>query len=328
MSPPLNLASSGSTGIYTSLDLNSRDYSSVAYYDSSKGNLMYTFWDGAHWLTQTVSSFRDVGRYPSLAISAQDVPVISYYDGTLGDLVFGTWDVGASRWITQTVDTGGDTSDIRFDVGQFSSLELDSQNRPHISYYDVSNGALKYATWNGVEWIKQFVDDDTDDVNASILGQYSSLALDANGVPQISYYECGVLRDGRCDKGDLKHARNVWNGTEWVWNTETVDTGRDDLGLTDLGLYSSLAIRDGQLFVSYYDLTNHDLKLAHHNGLRWDLYLVDSAGDVGRYTSVGVDPSGKPHISYYDSTNGDLKLATAEITTFDGTFLYLPMMTQ
>ena len=84
--------------------------------------------------------------------------------------------------------------------------------------------------------------------------------------------------------------------------------------------------RDGQLFISYYDLTNHDLKLAYHNGLRWDLYTVDSPGDVGRYSSVAVDPSGKPHISYYDSTNGDLKLASAEIITIDGTFLYLPLL--
>ena len=38
----------------------------------------------------------------------------------------------------------------------------------------------------------------------------------------------------------------------------------------------------------------------------WSCETVDSAGDVGKYTSVSIDSNNKIHISYYDQTNGNL----------------------
>ena len=87
-------------------------------------------------------------------------------------------------------------------------------------------------------------------------------------------------------------------------------------GPGDVGQYSSIASGGTGVFVSYYDADNGDLKLAVCTSLcdrtnaSWTVTTVDSAGDVGRYTSLAINGAGNPLIAYYDATNNALKLAT------------------
>jgi hypothetical protein len=68
-----------------------------------------------------------------------------------------------STWSIITVDTTAN-------VGSFSSIALDSIDCPHISYYDVTNGDLKYAKWTGSSWSIETVDAD------GIVGYWTSIA--------------------------------------------------------------------------------------------------------------------------------------------------------
>ena len=83
----------------------------------------------------------NLGKATSIALDSTDNPHISYYDEyPRGILNYIRYD--GSVWLPpQTVDgiTGND------DVGNYCFLALDSDNNPHISYYDDTNGDLKHA---------------------------------------------------------------------------------------------------------------------------------------------------------------------------------------
>jgi hypothetical protein len=75
----------------------------------------------------------------------------------------------------------------------------------------------------------------------------------------------------------------------------------------------------GGVYVSYYDATAQDLRMAHYRhdlgsagncgpGDSWYCQTVDSGGDVGKYSSIAA-MAGGVNISYHDATNGDLKWA-------------------
>jgi PKD repeat protein/RNA polymerase subunit RPABC4/transcription elongation factor Spt4 len=181
-----------------------------------------------------------------------------------------------TTWNIQTVD-----SDY---VGWNTSIALTSEGNPCISYWDGVGYYLKYAEWTGTAWSIQTVDQSPG---------YTSLALDNNDYPHISYA-------GQVYPGGMKYAK--WTGT--AWSIQTVDsTG-------DVGRYSSLALdNSGYAHISYYDGTNRDLKYAKRTSFSWSIQTVDSTGYVGAYTSLALDNSGYPHISYYDQSNVDLKYA-------------------
>ncbi|TAN38344.1 MAG: hypothetical protein EPN25_13895, partial [Nitrospirae bacterium] len=184
-----------------------------------------------------------------------------------------------TQWIYETLDDSPS-------VGISASIAIDANNAVHISYHDLTNGYLKYATNRLGQWENIIID-------SGNVGLYSSIAVDSNGKVHIGYYDNTNL--------DLKYATNA-SGT---WVTSTIDSPGD------VGKSPSIAVDSvGNVHISYYDKTNLDLKYATNVSGIWVASTIDSTGDVGTCTSIAVGNNDKVHIGYYDNINYHLKYAT------------------
>jgi hypothetical protein len=307
--------SSVDVGEYTSLAFDADGYPAISYYDSDNGAMKLAYdrnndgvFSGANEIiTVDDGGIDNVGLYTSLQFGTG--PAISYYDSNNGDVKL-AYDRNNDGDFLDTneiivADKGGIDDD---NVGQYTSLAIDSSGYPAISYLDVSNRVLKFAydrNGNG-----NFSDTDeiivADDGGMGIddVGLYTSLAFDVSSNPAISYY------DWTNRNLKLAYDRNG-NGNFSIGDEIiTVDSGF-------VGEYTSLAFDpSGYLAISYRDRGNSAVKLAYdrnNDGVfsgANEIITVDDDGYVGMYTSLAFDPSGNPAISYSDDFPAyDLKFA-------------------
>jgi len=175
--------STDDVGQHASLALDSSGNPRIAYYDATHGWLKYASWNGSSWDIEAADTTGNVGQYASLEITSSGHPCIAYYesvDATHGKLRYAEKN---GSWSMEVVDASVSN------VGQYASLALDpAESHPLIANYDVTNGNLKYAEWNGSLWIVATIDGSSQNV-----GQFASLTVDetaggTRGLMRVAYY--------------------------------------------------------------------------------------------------------------------------------------------
>ena len=321
----------------TSIAVDAKGDLVISYWDETNEDLKFAICDvsasangdcaqTSNWSTVTVDAAGEVGHNPSIAVDTNGNPIISYYDWTNQDLKFAICDLSASANgnCGQTGDWSTVTADAAGSVGWTTSIALDANNDPLISYYDASNEDLKFAicdlsaSTNGncdqtSDWSTVTVD------AAGEVGPDPSIAVDADGDPLISYYDASN-KDLKFAMCDLSKSTNGNCDQTGDWSLVTVDA------VGDGGRFTSIAVAtNDDPVISYWDQTNGDLKLAICDASEsangncdqtgdWSTVTADADETVGLWSSIAIDTNGNPMISYYDWTNQDLKFAICDLS--------------
>lgn len=145
----------------------------------------------------------DLGRFSALSPEpSQSAVFVSQYDGEFGDLVVNKYEANGQLARQEYVDGVPAGATVKYgpsgarggviepgpDVGRYTDIATNN-GLVYVSYYDVTNGDLNVATRdaNGT-WTTSSIDGTDAD-----LGLYTSIGVDSDGYPTISYFQRGGL---------------------------------------------------------------------------------------------------------------------------------------
>ncbi len=234
-----------------------------------------------------------------------------------GDLVFGTWNGTSVDWeivdgapsMPVTNDPSGwrgGVSDPGDDVGRWTSIAMQGTTYL-ISYYDVTNGALKLAAGTPGSWQTHTVDDAGDS------GRYSSLVVTPDGVPMIAYLRIQESTDtpGQVMGSVMVATANIANPASTAdWTLTQVASGAMNCRAAFCES-APTCLATGQCVSATTDCSSAcSSGQACFNGscvdTIGDSYVEDMPPAYGLYTSLAIDPMGGAALVYYDRTAGNI----------------------
>ncbi len=272
--------STGDVGQYVLLRISRDRRHHVVYYDADHGDLKYTYKNNPDavggWATPTIlDATGDVGQHAAMAISPTGHLHVVYYDADAKDLKYVTNDDTHGWSVPVVLDAVGD-------VGTYASMSVYYEgwtekmngayegHYPHITYYDASNGNLKYIYQDEQGWSTPLVLDEAGDV-----GQYTSTAFGPDGALHVAYYDA--------TNKDLKYLHKESPSAHWPVGIVLDADG-------DVGRFASLGVTArGNPNIAYYDADNQSLKFLSKTKTTaplWDNPQVIASGSAGQYANL------------------------------------------
>jgi hypothetical protein len=227
------------------------------------------------------------GRFSSLRLDTYGNAHVVSFSPSQNQLRYSFWDHNLKKWFT---------ADLGYSSG-FCSIVLDSKQRPHVSYPN-GTGQVKWAYFDGDSWQVR-----TAPIQARIISYYTSITLDSQDNPSISFYE-------EAGAGDYQRRLRIvtWNGKFWAVQTVDGDQGSGKFNsmATDSAGYPEIAYGN-------VDYKNASLRYARWNGKSWAIEVLEGEGEPGTNmwsVSMVLDKSDVPHIAYTDLRKRVVKYAT------------------
>ena len=206
----------------------------------TSGTLQHAEWDGYSWTLSTVDSIATMtGAYSDIALDSDGKPHISYIDTTdpsegVGNLRYAQHD--GSAWVTSTIDAGGT-------IGGFTSIALDYNDVPWISYFDTddtawsASGQLRLATKEDGVWTHSYQDNGA--------GKGSEVGIDSGGVAHVAYFDEDGSSLNFSRAGQKSPA--VMGDSDFHATGTPVDSGSTEVSSIDVGETHGCAVISGEV---------------------------------------------------------------------------------
>ncbi len=226
----------------------------------------------------------------AIEIPADNLPLVSYR----GDVGLG---LRVAKCASASCSSGTTTTTVDSNAGAGSSIAIaiPFTGRPVISYADSSNQLVKVVRCGNAACSSGNTIRTIDTV--SVVG--TSIAIGNDLFPVVAYYDSlnVALKVAKCDDVNCSSSSII-----------AVDNPPGEV----VGLYPSITVPpDGRPLISYYDSTNDRLKVARCGNAACSAgnvrTTVDSAANVGTFTSIAMGRDGFAVVSYRDLTNDALK---------------------
>ena len=291
-----------------------------------------------------------LGAYSDVAAGSDGSVWVSAYHNQYGDLVVARADAGgripdaAWEWVDGVPDGPVIVPQSLYrhgiaekgeDVGMYTSVAVQSDGTPQVTYFDRDTGSLRFAE-RGADgaWVKHVIQAGTGDLgggeigqSGALIGMYTSLSLRGDdGKPGVAYL--AHVAEGANRRAEVRFATasttHPASAADWkVYVVESAPLPAEDPANPNiyplpegLGLFVDLnRMPDQSPVIVYYDRSAGELKLTKFDTAndRFKVSVVlDGTGDVdaGWSPSVAVDPQGIVHVAYVDATKDDLVYVT------------------